>query len=71
MTQLIWRESMSGKFCIMSNSKMELPKTIDEFLDKYPCGYSNSWRKIIRERGTQIKKNFRITIKGQIKNLKK
>ena len=62
---------MSGKFCIMSNSKMELPKTIDEFLDKYPCGYSNSWRKIIRERGTQIEKNFRITIKGQIKNLKK
>ena len=39
----------------MSNSKMELPKTIDEFLDKYPCGYSNSWRKIIRERGMQIK----------------
>ena len=38
---------MSGKFCIMSNSEMELPKTIDEFLDKYPCGYSNSWRKII------------------------
>ena len=67
MSWVIWRESMSGKFCIMSNSKMELPKTIDEFLDKYPCGYSNSWRKIIRERGTQIKKNFRTTIKGKSK----
>ena len=56
---------MSGKY--QRPRTMELPKTIDEYLDKYPCGYSNCWRKIIRERGTQIKKNFRITIKGKSK----
>ena len=56
---------MSGKY--QTPRTMELPKTIDEYLDKYPCAYSNSWRKITRERGTQIKKNFRITIKGKSK----
>ena len=63
MTWVIWRESMSGKH--QTPRTMELPKTIDEYLDKYPCGYSNFWRKIISERGPQVIMCYRKDIKGK------
>lgn len=54
---------MSGKY--QTPRTMELPKTIDEYLDKYPCGYSNFWRKIISERGPQVIMCYRKDIKGK------
>lgn len=54
---------MSGKY--QTPRTMELPKTIDEYLDKYPCGYSNFWRKIISERGLQVIMCYRKDIKGK------
>lgn len=55
---------------------MEIPKTIDEFLDRYPCGYSDSWRKIINKHLTQSKMDFKVKFfgskerKGQITQVK-
>ena len=39
---------MSGKY--QTPRTMELPKTIDEYLDKYPCGYKEDGTYIIGER---------------------
>ena len=43
---------------------MEIPKTIDEFLDRYPCGYSDSWRKIINKHAVKGKMNFKVKFFG-------